>query len=183
MSSAVSPRHRRQLHSFALVAIARAMGHGSSVFTEDHRVLRRGCGYDAVVSMIRVRDAADPLGVSDDTVRRWIDDGALPVSHDQSGPMVIPGDALAAFAVAHRGAAPRDPLGIASSARNRFTGLVTKVVADTVMAQVEMQCGPFTVVSLMSAEAARDLKLQPGSVAVAVVKATTVIVETPGGQS
>ena len=135
------------------------------------------------VSMIRVRESADLLGVSDDTVRRWIDDGALPVDSDQSGRKAIPGDALAAFAVAHRGAAPKDPLGIASSARNRFTGLVTKVVADTVMAQVEMQCGPFTVVSLMSAEAARELNLQPGSVAVAVVKATTVIVETPGGQS
>ena len=70
-----------------------------------------------------------------------------------------------------------------SSARNRFTGLVTKVLIDGVMAQVEMKCGPFNVVSLMSADAARELKLEPGSVAVAVVKATTVIVETPGGQS
>jgi molybdopterin-binding protein len=69
---------------------------------------------------------------------------------------------------------------VGSSARNRFTGLVTKVVADTVMAQVELQCGPFTVVSLMSSEAVRELGLQPGSLAVAVVKATTVIVETPG---
>jgi len=133
--------------------------------------------------MIRVRDAADLFGVSDDTVRRWIDDGALPARRDQSGRKVIPGEALAAFAVAHSGAAPKDPLSVGSSARNRFTGLVTKVVADTVMAQVEMRCGPFTVVSLMSAEAARELQLAPGSVAVAVVKATTVIVEIPGGQS
>jgi molybdopterin-binding protein len=133
--------------------------------------------------MIRVRDAADLLGVSDDTVRRWIDDGALPVEQDPSGRKVIPGDALAEFAVAHAGTAPKDPLSVASSARNRFTGLVTKVVADGVMAHVEMKCGPFTVVSLMSAEAARELNLEPGSLAVAVVKATTVIVETPGGQS
>lgn len=133
--------------------------------------------------MIRVRDAAELLGVSDDTVRRWIDDGALPVSRDQSGRKVIPGEALADFAVAHSGAAPKDPLSIASSARNRFTGLVTRVVVDGVMAQVEMQCGPFTVVSLMSAEAARELQLEPGTVAVAVVKATTVIVETPGEKS
>ncbi|EUA34838.1 molybdenum-pterin binding domain protein [Mycobacterium xenopi 3993] len=68
---------------------------------------------------------------------------------------------------------------MASSARNRFVGLVTKVITDKVMAQVEMQCGPFTVVSLMSSEAAHELKLEPGSVAVAVVKATNVIVETP----
>ena len=109
--------------------------------------------------MIRVRDAADLLGVSDDTVRRWIDDGTLPADQDQSGRKVIPGEALARFAVENSGAAPKDPLSIASSARNRFTGLVTKV------------------------DAARDLKLEPGSLAVAVVKATTVIVETPGGQS
>jgi molybdopterin-binding protein len=133
--------------------------------------------------MIRVRDAADLLGVSDDTVRRWIDDGALPATQDSSGRIAIPGEALAEFAVAHAGSAPKDPLSIASSARNRFTGLVTRVVVDGVMAQVEMQCGPFAVVSLMSADAAQELKLEPGSVAVAVVKATTVIVETPGGQS
>jgi molybdopterin-binding protein len=133
--------------------------------------------------MIRVRDAADLLGVSDDTVRRWIDDGALPADRDPAGRKVVSGEALARFAVAHSGAAPKDPLSVASSARNRFTGLVTKVVADGVMAQVEMQCGPFTVVSLMSADAARELELAPGSVAVAVVKATTVIVETPGGLS
>ncbi len=133
--------------------------------------------------MIRIRDAADLLGVSDDTVRRWIDDGSLPVEQDQSGRKVIPGSALAEFAISNSGAAPKEPLGIASSARNRFTGLVTKVAIDGVMAQVEMKCGPFTVVSLMSADAARELRLEPGSVAVAVVKATTVIVETPGGQS
>jgi molybdopterin-binding protein len=133
--------------------------------------------------LIRVRDAAELLGVSDDTVRRWIDEGSLPASQDQSGRKVIPGDVLAEFARAHAAAAPKDPLGIGSSARNRLTGLVTKVLADKVMAQVEMQCGPFTVVSLMSADAVRELNLEPGSIAVAVVKATTVIVETPGGQS
>ena len=100
----------------------------------------RRCGYDAHVSMIRVRDAADLLGVSDDTVRRWIDDGTLPAEQDQAGRKVIPGVALAEFAVANSAAAPREPLGIASSARNRFTGLVTRVVIDGVMAQVEMKC-------------------------------------------
>lgn len=132
---------------------------------------------------IRVRDAAELLGVSDDSVRRWIDDGALPAHLDASGRKVIDGAALAAFARANASGTPRDPLGIGSSARNRFAGLVTNVITDEVMAQVEMQCGPFTVVSLMSSQAVRELALEPGSVAVAVVKATTVIVETPRGHS
>jgi molybdopterin-binding protein len=129
--------------------------------------------------MVRVREAAELLGVSDDTVRRWIDDGSLPHSQDSSSRKVIDGAALAEFARQNAATAPKDPLSVASSARNRFAGLVTKVTADTVMAHVEMQCGPFTIVSLMSSEAVRDLKLEPGSIAVAVVKATTVIVETP----
>jgi molybdopterin-binding protein len=135
------------------------------------------------VPEIRIREAAELLGVSDDTVRRWIDDGALTAHLDASGRKAIDGAALAEFARSNSSGTPKDPLRVASSARNRFAGLVTKVVTDTVMAQVEMQCGPFTVVSLMSTDAVRDLQLEPGSVAVAVVKATAVIVETPGGQS
>lgn len=129
---------------------------------------------------IRIREAAELLGVSDDTVRRWVDDGSITASADESGRKVLDGAELAAFVRRNAGRAPQDPVGIGSSARNRFAGLVTKVVTDTVMAQVEMQCGPFTVVSLMSTDAVRELQLEPGSVAVAVVKATTVIVETPG---
>lgn len=120
------------------------------------------------------------LGVSDDTVRRWIDDGSVSASTDDSGRKVLDGAQLAAFVRTHAGRVPQDPVAIGSSARNRFAGLVTKVIADKVMSQVEMQCGPFTVVSLMSTEAVHELQLEPGSVAVAVVKATTVIVETPG---
>jgi molybdopterin-binding protein len=135
------------------------------------------------MTTIRVREAAELLGVSDDTVRRWIDDGSLPADVDESGRKVIDGEALAEFARANAAKPPKDPLSVASSARNRFAGVVTKVTTDKVMAQVEMQCGPFSVVSLMSADAVRDLKLEPGSIAVAVVKATTVIVETPRGQS
>ncbi|MBM4693912.1 helix-turn-helix domain-containing protein [Rhodococcus hoagii] len=126
-----------------------------------------------------MRDAAQLLGVSDDTVRRWIDAGTIASHKDDAGRMVVDGRQLAEFARANAAPAPEDPLGVGSSARNRFTGLVTRVVADGVMAQVEMQCGPFSVVSLMSAESATELKLEPGSIAVAVVKATTVIVETP----
>jgi len=134
------------------------------------------------MSYFRVREAADLLGVSDDTVRRWVDLGALAATVDQSHRKVIDGVALAEFAAAHA-AVPADPSGVNRSARNRFVGLVTKVVADGVMAQVEMQCGPHTVVSLMSSEAARELELEPGRLAVAVVKATMVVIETPGGSS
>ncbi|MCG7582820.1 molybdopterin-binding protein [Mycolicibacterium sp. OfavD-34-C] len=127
---------------------------------------------------IRIKDAAALLGVSDDTIRRWVEGGTLPSSTDESGRKVIAGDMLAEFARDHA-SPPPDPLGVGSSARNRFTGLVTKVTSDRVMSEVRMQCGPFTVVSLMSTESVRHLGLQPGSVAVAAVKATTVIVETP----
>jgi molybdopterin-binding protein len=137
-------------------------------------------GYHSAVPMLRVREAAELLGVSDDTIRRWIEDGNLPTGSDQSGRKTVDGAALAAYSSKNAAAAPKDPLSVASSARNRFAGLVTRVVTDIVMAQVEMQCGPFTVVSLMSTDAVRELNLEPGSVAVAVVKATTVIVETSG---
>ncbi|WP_298991339.1 molybdopterin-binding protein [uncultured Pseudokineococcus sp.] len=132
---------------------------------------------------LRIRDAADLLGVSDDTVRRWVDTGALDASKDDAGRLVVDGAALAAHAREHAGAPASDPTGVARSARNRFVGLVTRVVVDGVMAQVEVQCGPHAVVSLMSADAARELALEPGTVAVAVVKATTVVVETPRGAS
>lgn len=132
------------------------------------------------MSGIRIREAAQLLGVSDDTVRRWIDNGSLSASKDESGRKVIDGAELAAFARSQAPAAP-DLLGSDSSARNRFVGIVTAVTSDKVMSQVEMQCGPFRVVSLMSTEAVRDLGLEPGKVAVAVVKSTTVIIETPGG--
>ena len=132
---------------------------------------------------LRIREAAELLAVSDDTVRRWIDHGTLPVSQDQSGRKVIAGDVLAEFWRTKAPPLPPNPLGVGSSARNRFVGLVTKVVSDKVMTHVEMRCGPFTVVSLMSTEAAQELKLGPGSIAVAVVKATNVIVETPKAAS
>lgn len=127
---------------------------------------------------IRIRDAALYLGVSDDTVRRWIDNGALQSEKDASGRAVVDGFALATL-VRENATLANDPSGIGRSARNKFVGLVTDIVMDTVMAQVELQCGPHRVVSLMSSEAVRELGLERGSVAIAVVKATTVIVETP----
>ena len=132
--------------------------------------------------IIRVKDAAVLLGVSDDTVRRWIDSGTLASTKDETGRKVIAGEVLAAF-VRAQADPPADPTRASSSARNRLVGLVTKVTADRVMAEVEMQCGPFTVVSLMSSASATQLGLEPGAVAVAVVKATNVIIETPGGTS
>ncbi len=128
------------------------------------------------VAKLRIKEAADLLGVSDDTVRRWIDTGALTATKDAAGRLVLDGRELAEHAV-DQARTPHTQVGSASSARNRFPGLVTRVVSDTVMAQVEMQCGPFTVVSLMSSESVRELGLEPGSVALASVKATTVVVE------
>lgn len=117
------------------------------------------------------------LGVSEDTVRRWIEKGTLESVLDASGRKVLEGTEVARLA-RELAVAPELHGTTASSARNRFTGLVTRVVMDTVMAQVELQCGPFRVVSLMSSEAARELGLEPGRVASAVVKATQVVIET-----
>ena len=126
----------------------------------------------------RISEAAELLGVSDDTVRRWVDAGSLPVSDDDAGRSVIDGADLATLAV-ERARTPEDAAAGTSSARNRLTGLVTRIISDTVMAQVELQAGPFRLVSLMSSEAVRELGLKVGSRATAVVKATAVIVETP----
>lgn len=126
----------------------------------------------------KIAEAARLLGVSDDTVRRWIEAGSLPTTG--SSPTRIPGEALAARA-AELAATPNDPSDVLSSARNRFVGLVTRVQRDGLMAQIDIQSGPHRVVSLMSAEAADELGLEVGSLASALVKATHVIVEAPKG--
>lgn len=125
----------------------------------------------------RISQAAELLGVSDDTVRRWIESGRLTAVGD-NGPTKVDGAELAALAQ-QVASTPRGASPVATSARNQFTGLVTHVARDGVMAQVDLQCGPFRVVSLMSAEAANDLGLEPGALAVASVKATNVVVEVP----
>jgi molybdopterin-binding protein len=131
------------------------------------------------VGAYRLREAADLLGVSDDTVRRWAASGRLEVTTDGSGRQVVDGARLAALAQElAESSTIADPDGPRhTSARNRLVGLVTSVVRDTVMAQVELQCGPFRVVSLMSREAADDLGLEPGVRAIASIKSTTVVVE------
>lgn len=129
----------------------------------------------------RVREAAELLGVSDDTLRRWIDAGRIRAVPDGSGRQRVDGADLATLAEELAAAAerPRPRPVVSESARNRFVGLVTRVVRDTVMAQVEIQSGPHRIVSLMSREAADDLGLQPGVLAVAAVKSTNVVVEVP----
>ncbi|MEO7070047.1 MAG: TOBE domain-containing protein [Nostocoides sp.] len=130
-----------------------------------------------------VKQAADLLGVSDDTIRRWIDAGRLPAAErsERNGRVSIDGAELAKFAqqLAAESPAPEPRPVVSESARNRFTGLVTRVVRDTVMAQVEIQAGPHRIVSLMSREAADDLGLEPGVLAIAAVKSTNVVVEVP----
>ncbi len=144
--------------------------------------VRKYGGKVAAMTQLRISDAARYLGISDDTLRRWIDSGLVGSSKDSSGRAVV--DALELAGLARRNAVlPGDPSDIGRSARNRFVGIVTDIVLDTVMAQVELQCGPHRVVSLMSSEAVRDLGLEKGSIAIAVVKATTVIIETPGGKA
>ena len=125
----------------------------------------------------RLREAAELLGVSDDTVRRWADTGRLATGADSTGRRVVDGVVLARFAETNATAVPDSGPIERESARNRFVGLVTRVVRDTVMAQVELQCGPYRVVSLMSREAADELGLEPGVRATASVKSTNVVVE------
>jgi molybdopterin-binding protein len=127
------------------------------------------------MTTFRIGEAAELLGVSADTVRRWVDAGKVAAGRDEHGHRVIDGVDLAAFARSQ--AAEADAGAEGSSARNRLRGIVTAVVKDTVMAQVDIQAGPFRVVSLMSREAADELDLRVGSVAIAVIKSTTVVVE------
>jgi molybdopterin-binding protein len=129
------------------------------------------------VAEFRIGEAAELLGVSADTVRRWVDAGKVAASRDEQGHRLIAGVDLAAFARS-LGIDP-DEGAEHSSARNRLRGIVTNIVKDTVMAQVDMQAGPFRLVSLMSREAVDELGLEVGSIAVAVIKSTTVVVEHP----
>ncbi|NQE69410.1 hypothetical protein NG2371_03875 [Nocardia gamkensis] len=130
------------------------------------------------VSNLRISEVAALLGVSDDTVRRWIDQGRLTSIQLDSGRMGVSGRELAQFLRANADA-PAPGATVAASARNRMRGIVTRVVKDTVMAQVEMQAGPFRLVSLLSRESVDELGLEVGSIAVASVKSTHVVVEIP----
>ena len=133
------------------------------------------------MTKFRISEAAALLGVSDDTVRRWADQGRLAVSRGANGMLVVEGgDLVPLMEELGTGGALAEAFPLArASARNRFVGLVTRVQRDGVMAQVDLQAGPFRIVSLMSAEAADELGLEPGMLAAASAKATTVSIELP----
>jgi molybdopterin-binding protein len=131
------------------------------------------------MSELRIGEVAQLLGISPDSVRRLADEGRLDTRRTAGGQRVVEGLSLARY-VAEQTGVPEIGAVVAQSARNRFTGIVTRVVKDTVAAQVEIQAGPHRLVSLMTAEAVDDLGLEPGMLAVAAVKATNVVVEVPG---
>ena len=133
----------------------------------------------------RIREASGLLGVSTDTLRRWADDGRITTITDGSGRLAVDGVALAQLAqeLAEPPDHAVDQTVVAHSARNRFTGLITRVVRDTVMAQVEIQAGQHRFVSLLSREAADELGLEPGTLAVAAVKSTNISVEIPNSRA
>jgi molybdopterin-binding protein len=125
------------------------------------------------VTQMRISEAAELLGVSDDTVRRWLDSGRLAPGAG-AGPRSVDAGSVAAVMAEHaHGAAASVP----TSARNRFSGIVIRVEKDGVMALVEIQSGPHRVTSLMSRESADELGLAPGVRAAGVVKSTNVVVE------
>ena len=129
----------------------------------------------------RMKEAASLLGVSDDTLRRWADGGRIKTITDASGVLAVDGVELARLAqeLAESADHAEGQMVVAQSVRNRFSGLVSRVVRDTVMAQVEIQAGPHRFVSLLSREAADELGLEPGMLVVAAVKSTNVSVEIP----
>ncbi|MGH3447253.1 MAG: TOBE domain-containing protein [Nocardioidaceae bacterium] len=129
----------------------------------------------------RLAEAATLLGVSDDTIRRWAESGRFPPARTDDDHAGISGTALAALAreLADLPTTGAEASSHRVSARNSLRGIVTEIKRDTVMAQVEMCCGPYRIVSLLSREAADSLGLEPGVVAVASIKATNVIVEVP----
>jgi molybdopterin-binding protein len=133
---------------------------------------------------VRIGQAAEALGVSVDTLRRWEARGTLTVTRSKGGQRLIEAAELSRRLAQRRRARDDRPI-VAQSARNRFPGVVTRVERDSVAAVVEVVSGPHRLVSLMTAEAAEELDLQVGDEAVCVVKATNVVVEVPargGGQ-
>ena len=131
-------------------------------------------------SLLRVGRAAEMLGVSVETLRRWEAAGDLRMERSTGGQRLVPMDDVARLLAARRASAAR-PI-VAQSARNRFPGIVTRVERDGVAAVVEVIAGPHRLVSLMTAEAVEDLDIKVGDEAVCVVKATNVIVEIPASK-
>ncbi|MCU1674112.1 MAG: mopII [Frankiales bacterium] len=126
--------------------------------------------------LFRLNAAAAALGVSDDTLRRWVDAGRIASRVDEGGRRVVTGPDLAALAVELAGD-PDGPAG--TSARNSFPGIVTRVLRGDVVSQVEVQSGPHRLVSLLTTESVDDLGLVPGAPVRASVKSTHVVVDLP----
>ena len=128
---------------------------------------------------LRLGQAAEMLGVTPDTLRRWEADGRLATSRSAGGQRLVPVSEVTRLLADRR--AERRPVRptVGGSARNRFPGIVTRIERDALVAVVEILAGPHRVVSLMTAEAVDDLGLQVGDEAVGIVKATNVIVEVP----
>ena len=129
-------------------------------------------------NQLRVSDAAALAGVSDDTIRRWADAGRLDLIKGENGRHAVEGKQLAALLQELATESPLSPTS-KTSARNRLTGIVTRVTKDTVMAQVELQAGPFRIVSLISREAVDELGIEVGTIAAATIKATSVSISLP----
>lgn len=127
------------------------------------------------MTLLRFSEVARLLRVSDDTVRRWVDAGRLRAVSDNGGRRAVSGEELARFVRADRDERGADSWPV--SARNKLEGIVTEVRRDGLVALVEIQAGPFRVLSMMTADAVDELGLRPGSLASAVVKSTNVIVE------
>lgn len=132
------------------------------------------------MTLLRIAEVARLLRVSDDTVRRWIDAGRLEATEGKAGRRSVEGAELARFVRANRDQGGEDQWPV--SARNRLEGIVTEVRVDGLVALVEVQAGPFRVLSMMTADAVQELRLEPGSLAAAVVKSTSVIVEALTGE-
>jgi molybdopterin-binding protein len=127
---------------------------------------------------VRVGQAAEMLGVSVETLRRWEAEGRLRVDRSEGNQRLVPLAEVTRLLAERRLAATDRPI-VAQSARNRFVGIVMRIEQDRVAAVVEVQAGPHRLVSLMTAEAVDDMALKVGDEAVCVVKATNVIVEVP----
>jgi molybdopterin-binding protein len=132
-------------------------------------------------TMIRVGQAAEMLGVSVETLRRWEADGRLRMERSGGNQRLVALAEVTRLLAERRGSAAERAI-VAQSARNRFAGIVTRIERDRVAAVVEVLAGPHRLVSLMTAEAVDDLGLVVGDEAVCVVKATNVIVEIPSGR-
>ena len=130
---------------------------------------------------VRIGRAAEMLGVTVDTVRRWAESGRLKVTRSPGGQRLVAMDEVTRLIAERRLAVTDRPI-VAQSARNRFAGVVTRIEKDRIAAVVEILAGPHRLVSLMTAEAVDDMQLRVGDEAVAVVKATNVIVEVPAGR-